>query len=445
MPRDCTEHPIGYTSMDSPCLHQVSHTMQRKNKTSIASGRNVTSKAKSKSKKNKKTPFADVGQILGGAIGSMFNLDLSGAGRWLGSGIGSVFGSGDYTVAGPNPSQNVLFNSAQIPKFASSKATNVVCHREYLGDITGSVAVNNIAYRLNPADPHTFPWLSTVAQSYTQYKIHGMIFEFKSLTTDFVTAGKPGFIALATNYNAREAKYSSKMELENSEFAASCKPTLNLVHGIECADDQTSLPIKYLSSGPQVYNPQDYDMGTFQVMTGSQPDASVIGELWVSYCVEFFKPAIPETPGGDVHSAVVAKSTASGASPLGTIQLYNIGNIREVTTTGTKISWLPLKRTAYLVSVTWFGAAIVSAPPSLSYTNCDAVNYFLPGVSGPTIPYSFAPAPGATSTTCTCQVLVRSRDDNNYAEVVFSTGGVTVPTSTVLITVTKVDDNAISP
>ncbi len=420
--------------------------MQRRNKTSKTGGRNVTSnKAKSKARKSKNTPFADVGQILGGAVGSMFNLDLSGAGRWLGSGIGSIFGSGDYTVAGPHPTQNVIFNSAQIPKFASSKATNVVCHREYLGDITGSVAVNNIAYRLNPADPHTFPWLSTVAQSYTQYKIHGMIFEFKSLTTDFVTAGKPGFIAMATNYNARETKYTSKMELENSEYSASTKPTVNLIHGIECAEDQTSLPIKYLSSGPQVYNPQDYDMGTFQVMTGSQPDASVIGELWVSYCVEFFKPAIPETPGGDVHSAVVARSTASGASPLGTIQLYNIGNIREVTVTGTTISFLPLKRTHYLVSVFWVGGSSAITHPTITPVNCDGVAYFQPTVTGPGSAFFFSPNTGSTTTQSTASYLLRSRDDNNYAQLTWSTAGVVVPTSTVLITITKIDDNAITP
>jgi hypothetical protein len=420
--------------------------MQRRNKTSKTGGRNVTSnKAKSKARKSKNTPFADVGQILGGAVGSMFNLDLSGAGRWLGSGIGSIFGSGDYTVAGPNPSQNVLFNSAQIPKFASSKATNVVCHREYLGDITGSTTMNNVAYRINPADPHSFPWLSTVAQSYTQYKIHGMIYEFKSLTTDFVTAGKPGYVAMATNYNAREAKYTSKMELENSEFSASCKPTMNLIHGIECAPDQTSMPIKYLSSGSQVYNPQDYDMGNFQIMVGSQPDSSVIGELWVSYCVEFFKPAIPETPGGDVHSAVVARSTGSGAAPLGTIQLYSIGNIREVTVNSTALSFLPLKKTYYLVSVFWVGGATVITHPTITPSNCDGIAYFQPTVTGPGSAFFFSPSAGATTSQSSAHYMLRSREDNNYAVLTFSTAGVAEPGTTILVTITKIDDNAISP
>lgn len=81
-------------------------------------------KPKSSTKKNSKsTPFADVGQVLGSAVGKMFNLNLGGAGRWLGSGIGSIFGSGDYSIAGPQPSENVLFNSAQIPKFSTTKTT----------------------------------------------------------------------------------------------------------------------------------------------------------------------------------------------------------------------------------------------------------------------------------------------------------------------------------
>lgn len=440
MPRDCTGTVVirGWTV---PLLHEASNTMQRKIKISGRGGRQIT--AKTKSKKSKKTPFADVGEILGGAIGSMFNLDLSSTGRWLGTGVGTLFGSGDYTVAGPHPSENVLFNSAQIPKFSSTKATNVVCHREYLGDVVGSVAINNVAYRLNPADPHTFPWLSTVAQSYTQYKIHGMVFEFKSLTTDFVTAGKPGFIAMATNYNAREEKYASKIELENSEYASSCKPTVNLIHGIECADNQTSLPIKYLSSGPQLTNPQDYDMGTFQIMTGSQSDGSVIGELWVSYCVEFFKPAIPETVGGDVHSAVMARSTAGSTAPLGSIQLYTQGNIREFSCTNTVVSFLPLKRTYYFVSVTWTGSAVTLASPNVTLSNCDQIVFFTPSVTGPTVDEVYCPVSTTASVTqANLSFVIQSRDDNNLASMTFSTS-VTVPTSTVLIVITKLDDSVI--
>ncbi len=223
-----------------PVRYRVSHTMPRQNASSKRRGAQSSAKQtkqpNAKTRKPRNTPFADVGEVLGGAVGRMFNLNLSGAGRWLGSGVGAIFGSGDYTVAGPAPVSNTIFNSAQIPQFSSSKATNVVCHREYLGDINGYTgSAINSSYRINPADPQTFPWLSTVAQSYTQYKIHGMIFEFKSLKTDFVLGGQIGYVAMATNYNSREQPYRTKAELENSEYSASTKPTLNLIHGIECA------------------------------------------------------------------------------------------------------------------------------------------------------------------------------------------------------------------
>jgi len=194
------------------------------------------------------TPFGDAGAIAGNALGQMFNMPfLKGAGRFLGSGIGSIFGSGDYTLTGAVPEYNVLTNSKQIPQFSTSHATNLVCHREYLGDITGTTTFSNRSYPLNPGNSKTFPWLSTIAQNYQQYKIHGIIFEFRPLITDFVTAGSPGVVVMATNYNANAAPYDTKQEMENSEFAVSVKPTNALIHGVECAKGETVL-INFMSA-----------------------------------------------------------------------------------------------------------------------------------------------------------------------------------------------------
>jgi hypothetical protein len=287
----------------------------------------------------------------------MFNLPmLKGVGRWLGSGIGTILGSGDYSVVGAAPAYNVLSNGNQIPKFASTKQTNIVCHREYLGDIFGTAGFNNTSYPLNPGIATTFPWLSSIAQNYQQYKFHGIIFEFRPLITDFVTNGAPGVVIMATNYNADVPVYTTKQEMENSEYAVSVKPTRDLMHGVECATTQTVLSELYIRSGA-VSSGQDlrlYDLGNFQFATQANP-VQDLGELWVSYCVEFFKPVLPSDVGGNVLSAETNRSVASIANPFGTTVSGSFGTLDMVVTTDT-ITWTGQPGNHYVLINTWSGA-----------------------------------------------------------------------------------------
>jgi hypothetical protein len=362
MPRDCTDplFPQFHIDVQSP-WYRVSHTMPNKNKQ--RRGR-VQNTPKPKPKASKPTPFSDAGAIVGSSLGSMFNAPyLKGVGKWLGSGIGQIFGSGDYTVVGSLPSYNVLMNN-QIPKFSSSKQTNIVCHREYLGDIFGTAGFNNTAYPLNPGIATTFPWLSTIAQNYQEYKFHGLIFEFRPLITDFVPNGAPGVVVMATNYNADAVAYNTKQEMENSEYAVSIKPTKDLMHGVECATNQTVLPQLYIRSGvpPVGQDLRLYDLGNFQFATQANPVQN-LGELWVSYCVEFFKPLLPTDVGGNILGTMTLRSSVTNASPLGTIQLSYSGDL-GVTFSGTTITFNAQPGNIYMVTNYWVGgtAAAVAYP-----------------------------------------------------------------------------------
>jgi hypothetical protein len=332
--------------------------------------------------KVQRTPFADVGGIVGSRVGSMFGAPyLKGVGRWLGTGIGSIFGSGDYQMVGAAPSYNVIANGNQIPEFSSSKQTNIVCHREYLGDIQGTAGFNNTAFPLNPGIAETFPWLATIAQNYQEYKFHGLIFEFRPLITDFVTNGAPGVVVMATNYNADAPKYTTKQEMENSEYAVSVKPTRELMHGVECAMQQTPLPQLYIRSGipPSGQDLRLYDLGTFQFATQTNPIQG-LGELWVSYCVEFFKPVLPSDTGGNVLSKIISRGTVSVPSPLGTVQVRSVGDL-NVSATSTAIMIATHPGNYYNVVLHWFGAAAATGPPNTSFSNCVVVPVYATGVT----------------------------------------------------------------
>jgi hypothetical protein len=375
-----------------------------------------------------KTPFSTAGALVGARAGQMFNMPmLKGVGKWLGSGIGSIFGSGDYTMAGANPEYNVLANGNQIPKFSTTHATNIVCHREYLGDIVGTAAFNNTAYPINPGLATTFPWLSTIADNYQEYKFHGIIFEFRPLITDFVTGGAPGVVIMATNYNADLPVYTSKQIMENSEFAVSVKPTLALMHGVECSPAQTDPIIKYvrstvLAAGQDLKN---YDWGNFQFATQSNPIQN-LGELWVSYCVEFYKPVLTTT-AGPVASGItghINKTAITTASPFGSVQRTNSGSL-GISTTSTTITIPATANQLFLVDLVWFGTATaVVTTPSISFTNAVAQSYYTNGADT----FVTTPSPVATANSVNYQVVVKTTATGNI--VVTSGTATTFPGGT---------------
>lgn len=404
---------VGMYSLRS---HRASNTMRNKNKQRTAAAKIAAlerrlASATIKTKPKKQTPFGTTGGIIGRAAGSMFgNADIGhNIGKWLGSGIGSIFGSGDYTMSGATPSYNVLTNNNQVPQFQSTKATNVICHREYLGDINGTAGFNLNSYPLNPGIEKTFPWLSTIAQNYQEYRIHGLIFEFRPLITDFVTGGAPGVVIMATNYNADAPLYTSKQDMENSEFAVAVKPTLGLIHGIECATNQTILPQRYIRTGAVTGTYQDlrlYDYGTFQFATQSNPTQD-LGELWVSYCVEFFKPQVAIDSGGAVSSGHSSRTLITSASPLGTGNLYSIGPL-TLNVTATTVSWQGSPGQQYLVNFTWVGTAASTAPANPTYTGLVAKPYF----NGSASVVVATPSPAAVSAGAAVSVIVQCVLDN---------------------------------
>ncbi len=391
-------------------------------------------------KKTKPKPFRDTGGIIGNRLGGMFgNAAIGrGIGRWLGSGIGSIFGSGDYTLSGTSPSYNVMMNGSQIPKFDSTRQTNVVCHREYLGDILGTAAFNNLQYPLNPGMAATFPWLSTLAVNYQEYKFHGLVFEFRSLITDFVTSGAPGVVVMSTNYNADAPVYTTKQQMENAEFAVSTKPTINLMHGVECADTQTILPQRYVRTAvpPTGQDLRLYDLGTFQFATASNPVQN-LGELWVSYCVEFFKPILPTVTAVPGVGAHLYRTGTSSSTPMGTTSVDQEGGL-SVTTDGAALTISnadPLAR--YRLEFLWSGTSVAA---SFSSFAVGGITTTYNGYKGHTSSTFIAPSSAAiaSNTLYASMIIFNNSAIAGNIGVTIIPGGV-YPSSGIDIFVTQLD------
>lgn len=225
-------------------------------------------------------------------------------GAHLGNGIHNIIksltGFGDYQVA-----ENSLMGSSILggdPPIIQNSNNNshVVHHREYIGDVFAANAFTVQTYPINPGLLQSFPWVAQQADSYEQYKFRGMVYEFKSMSSDAVlstaSSSALGTVIMSTQYNALEVPFSDKRTMENYEYANSCKPSVSMLHPIECKISQNTLSELYVRIGSVSQGDiRFYDLGNFSIAVQGMQNAGanqVIGELWVSYEVEFFKPKL---------------------------------------------------------------------------------------------------------------------------------------------------------
>lgn len=183
----------------------------------------------------------------------------------------------------------------QAPQIRNSRTGTIVRHTEFIQNISGTEDFSLFSLPINPGLDSTFPWLSQIAPAYEQYKWRGLVFTYKTTSADLVTGtnGALGQVIMATDYDSADANYTSQREMLNSEYAKSAKPSVSFVHPIETARSQVPYKMFYTREGDPPANADIrlYDIGKFQLATqGMQATGGTIGQLWVSYEIEFQKP-----------------------------------------------------------------------------------------------------------------------------------------------------------
>jgi len=221
----------------------------------------------------------------------------------------------DSTTAG---SQLRVQNSASQPY--------VIRHTEYLGDILSTTQFRNEAYLINPGNRKMFPWLATIASKFEQWEPRGIIFEYRTTSVDSLNSLNTalGSIIMATDYNAGSAKFTSKSQMENTEYMSSGKPSCSFLHPIECSPRENGKRIFFvntssLGSLPDNTSLLDYYLGKFQIATNANPqDGNTLGELYVHYEVAFYKPVLDATVEV-IPRAMYAFTGCTAAHPFGVI------------------------------------------------------------------------------------------------------------------------------
>lgn len=310
-------------------------------------------KPKQKVKKNKKsgsTINKSLNKMLGSVGETIGNLALPGIGGLAGKALAqgghklfkTITGYGDYQVK-----SNSLMNGG-VPIFANKNpGNNRFVNREFIMDVKSS---QNFLKRLdqepiNPGNPNLFPWLSNIAQNFQEHIWHGLIFQFKSTSGSAIssTNNALGTIILGSQYNPYDQPFSNKQNMENTMYSSPSAPDKDTIHPIECARAQTVLTHLCNRNSTNNGSNQDsrfYDLAVLTLAAvGMQASDINLGELHVSYDIEFLKPITPPSGSSDpeVHykgttgiTALTPFSTnptiSSSSSPFSFITFNTVGD-----------------------------------------------------------------------------------------------------------------------
>lgn len=352
--------------------------------------------SKKSQKRNRRKEEKDVGVVgktlralggLGGsAIGGFVGLprEMAASGRNLGATLSKWLGFGDYQIVQNSILQGFRRNG-QIPSMHRNGQSIIVRHKEYLLDITATTTTTPTAFGangvlgsyqlpINPGLPQTFPWLSTIASQYQEYRIRGMVFHYVP-TSGTYTANGPtiGSVMFATQYKAGVAAFTNKLTMLNEYYSSDSSPDKDFCHPIECDPKENPFKVQYVRTGaiPSNDDPKLYDLGEFNFSTENCPSlGQTCGELWISYEVELMKPVVSGYSGALVQSAhYQATATGVGAThPLGSGNVFTqiidtFANFPGITfDSGVHVNLPKGTIGTYLIQIWWSGTTNFTHP-----------------------------------------------------------------------------------
>jgi hypothetical protein len=239
-----------------------------------------------------------------------------------------------------------------------------VVHREFIGNVTGSVAfaVGN-TFAVQPGLAASFPWLATIAQNWETYRFRKLHLCYYTRTGSNV----PGSVIMAHDPDASDAAPSTEQVMASYANCQEDAPWKDICLKLDLKALNDLGPRKFVRTGALAAN-QDiklYDSGNAYV-AGVDGTAVNWGKLWFEYDVEFFTPQLP--PTGDVipGGLITGGGTLTAANPLGTVPVLDTSSAGlSIASAGAASIVTFTNPGTYLLSA-YFTAASVGGVPNLA-------------------------------------------------------------------------------
>lgn len=261
------------------------------------------------------------------------------------------------------------------PKQRMTRTGISITHREYVGEVRGSVAfsTNSLAtiitapavdLSINPGRFILFPWLCVTAGRYESYSFDRLKFDFAPSRG----SGQIGSVMMLIDYDATDPLPFTKQSMLGNECIARSAAWDEFC----LVADRKSLhklgPDRFVRTGtlPAQADPNTFDCGRFTIATyGCSDDVTVIGELWVEYSVRLHTPNYDPESEYTNSSLKIISTTSTATTPfLGptyfgglSININAAGNALQFNEPGD-----------FLVDLNWTGTTITDTYPTFTAT-----------------------------------------------------------------------------
>lgn len=216
-------------------------------------------------------------------------------------------------------------NKAQISGSRySDDGRIIVRHREYIADISGSVAFSATSFSINPGLPGSFPWASQLCFDYESYLFVRLSFEFETAKSTATS----GSLMLAIDFDAADDAPTSKSQMMSYHNAVRSPVWSECCYESDRNDLQKFGVQRYLRYGALAANRdiKTYDVGNLFVGTQGCADTTVLGELYVTYELVLMTPQFSLTSMINAFSAKIVGATGiSRSAPFGTAAVVTGG------------------------------------------------------------------------------------------------------------------------
>lgn len=192
--------------------------------------------------------------------------------------------------------------------------------REFVRDIKSPTVAGQLGIQTVPVNPATttFQWLSQITNAFEHYRFKKLKFLFRPTTNEntITTQTSLGTVTLYFNYDAADPPVSSRNEANNYQGSISARICDPIVYNVKCPAGSY-----YIRSNGALHVGQDIresDFGYLGIVIenafGATPGGTV-GELWVEYEVDLWKPRIQEGIGSAcLMTTIGGQPTASGGT-----------------------------------------------------------------------------------------------------------------------------------
>jgi hypothetical protein len=185
-----------------------------------------------------------------------------------------------------------------------------IVHRELIGTVNGSIAFTVNKYSLNPGLVRTFPWLSTQAAGWEQYRFNKLEFQFVTRTATSTV----GSVIMAPDYDPLDPNPTSEAYASSYMDATENATWVDQVCRLSTKAMFPLGPRKYIRSSNIAGDLRTFDCGNFFLCTVEEVGADAIGKLWVEYDVELSVPQL--VPSAAVATRLSYYQNTGGAQAL---------------------------------------------------------------------------------------------------------------------------------